>query len=216
MSKFWWGCAIFLAALFAAAVTYMFAGERPPDMRTHLLVRQDPTDKQTVIFSWSGSVDPPMAQEFSREFNRLENTTKRIVVELDSLGGSVDEGERVIMLLRKFSKTHAVWTFVGDGKNCLSMCVPIYLQGRMRVASPNSTWLFHYARSVDAHTGAEIIMYSNERSRAKQEFFCRYIDRSDVNPKWRDRLMLEMQNGDVWKSGQELKDERSNIVTVLE
>ena len=169
-----------------------------------------------MIFSWSGSIDRPMARDISKEFSNWKGEASRIVISLDSPGGSVSEGDRVIRLIQKMKKTHAVWTYVGAENDCLSMCVPIYLQGRMRVAAPTSRWLFHDAKAVDVYTGAEIIMYAHERNQANFKFFSRYIDRSDVNPIWRDRLRAQMQSGDVWKTGQELKDERSNIVTMLE
>lgn len=86
----------------------------------------------------------------------------------------------------------------------------------MRIAAPTSQWLFHDARAVDPYTKTEIVLYAHELNQANMNFINSYIDRSDINPKWRENLKLKMKAGDVWKTGQELKDERSNIVTVLE
>lgn len=205
-----------LAAVFLAAVYYLFSGDPASKAQSGLAVRSDPRNEGTMIFSWRGRIDRPMARDISKEFNNWKDKSSRIVIELDSPGGSVSEGDRVINVIQKMKKTHAVWTYVGPENDCLSMCVPIYLQGRMRVASPTSRWLFHDAKAVDVYTGTEIIMYAHERSQSNFEFFNRYIDRSDVNPKWRNKLRAQMRLGDVWKTGQELKDERSNIVTVLE
>lgn len=210
-----WGL-VGLVIMFLAAMYYVFSGERnlPPPLT--LEVRQDLLEDDVVIFSWSGRVDRPMAAQVWKAFNQWKDRASRIVIELDSPGGLVSEGNKVIDIINKIEKTHAVWTYVGPDGECLSMCVPIYLQGRMRVASASSQWLFHDARAYDPHTGTEIIMYAHEKSQSEFEFFNRYIDRSDVNPAWRDKLKANMRAGDVWKTGQELKDERSNIVMVLE
>ncbi|GJL93221.1 hypothetical protein [Hyphococcus sp.] len=214
--KILWGAGAIFAAMFLGAIYYMYSGQPTRESQATLQVRSDPLDAGTVIFSWTGSVDPPMAHQIGSEFEKWKNQTSRIIIELDSPGGSEIEGDRVIEQINRMKETHKVWTYVGPGRDCLSMCVPIYLQGRTRVASPSSNWLFHDAKSVDKITGTQVIMYSNERGQANVMFFYKYIDRSDINPKWRDSLKRNMELGDVWKTGQELKDERSNIVTILE
>ncbi len=202
--------------MFAAAVYYVFSGAPESRSQPHLRVQPDPLEENVVIFAWAGAVYPPMAKEMSEAFDLWKDKTDRIIIELDSPGGLLDEGGRVIKVIQRMRNTHAVWTYVGPDSDCLSMCVPIYLQGRMRVAAPTSRWLFHDATAVDIYSGAEIVMYSHERALANLEFFNRYIEQSDINPKWRDDLRAQMSIGDVWKTGQELKDERSNIVTILD
>ncbi len=210
-----WGAAG-LVMLFLAAAYYLFSGDPNSAQLARLEVREDPREDDVVIFSWSGGIDAPMAGDIWQEFNKRKDKASRFVIELDSPGGSVDEGNKVIDIISKIKKTHSVWTYVGPDRDCLSMCVPIYLQGRMRVASASSNWLFHDTRAVDPYTGTEMVMYAHERSQSNFEFFNRYIDRSDVDRRWRENLKVSMRNGDVWKTGQELKDERSNIVMVLE
>jgi len=207
---------ILLAIGFAAAAYYMFSGDQNFEKHPSLQVRQDTSNPEMIVFSWSGSIDAPMASEISKEFKKWRHNASHFLIELDSPGGSVDEGGRVVSEIDSMKKTHIVWTYVGPGKDCLSMCVPIYLQGRLRIASSTSMWLFHDARAVDKYTGAEVVMYAHELNQANFDFLSRYINRSEINQDWLDGLKIRLRAGDVWKTGQELKDERSNIVMVLE
>lgn len=201
---------------FLAAVYYVSSGEKNQDSGSSLTVYQDPLYPNAIIFSWSGPIDPPFESELRQGFNEWGDRIERVRIHLDSPGGSVDEGEKVVSYINKMKHTHSVWTYVGPEADCLSMCVPIFLQGDMRVAAADSIWLFHDVSAVDPYTNAEIVLYAHERNQANFNFINRYIDRSDINPKWRERLKQNLKLGDVWKTGQELKDERSNIVTVLE
>ena len=53
----------------------------------------------------------------------------RVVLFLDSAGGQVGEGDRVIEALNEIKLRHQLITVVPHGKLCASMCIPIFLQG---------------------------------------------------------------------------------------
>ena len=53
----------------------------------------------------------------------------RVVLFLDSAGGQVEEGDRVIEALNEIKLRHQLITVVAHGKLCASMCIRIFLQG---------------------------------------------------------------------------------------
>ena len=181
-----------------------------------LSIRQHATDSSVVIFAWDGAIDPPMALSLERAFENWKGQSKRIIFDLNSPGGLVSEGERVIKIMNKMKRTHDVETYVGPGAECLSMCVPIYLQGRLRVAAATSQWMFHEPSAVDSFTGERTFTYEYEKRQSSQDFYYRFFKRSEMDPEWREKLRRQWRFGDVWKTGRELKRERSNIVTIIE
>ena len=181
-----------------------------------LKVSVDPADSDIVVFKWDGVIDPPMAKRFSEEFEIWKGDAKLFVIDLNSPGGRLNEGENVIRFIRKMKKTHSVETYVGPDGSCLSMCVPVYLQADMRVASKTSQWMFHEAGFSDTVTGQTVNVYAYEKRQASVEFFNRYLKRSEIDRDWLDYLQREWRGREVWKTGKELKDERANIVMVVE
>lgn len=157
-----------------------------------------------------------MAQLFSEAFDQRKDDVKKFTIELHSPGGSVDEGERVIKIMRKMAQSHSVWTYVGPKEDCLSMCVPIYLQGELRVAAATSQWMFHEPGAIDPLTGNAAFSYEFEKRQTSLEVFNRYFKQSEMDSEWRKRLQRNIRNGEVWKSGQDLKDEESNIISLIE
>src|SRR5262249_6779829 len=77
--------------------------------------------------------------------------SQRVVLFLDSAGGQVDEGDRVIEVLKEIKQRHQLITVVPDGKLCASMCIPIFLQGEDRLAARASLWIFHEAAQRQAN-----------------------------------------------------------------
>jgi len=66
-----------------------------------------------------------------------------VVLFLDSAGGQVEEGDRVIEALNEIKLRRQLVTVVPHGKLCASMCIPIFLQGEERLAARASVWIFH-------------------------------------------------------------------------
>ena len=75
----------------------------------------------------------------------------RVVLFLDSAGGRVDDGDRVIEALNEIKLRHQLITVVPHGKLCASMCIPIFLQGEDRLAARASLWIFHEAAQRQAN-----------------------------------------------------------------
>lgn len=170
---------------------------------------------QTAVLAWDSKVELPMARRISEAFETSKNEVKRFILVLNSPGGSLHEGGEVIKVLDQIKRSHEVHTLVGSRKVCLSMCVPIYLQGQRRLAAPDSRWMFHEPIHVDAHTGDEVNKPKFEREFFARRFFERYFTNSQMDSGWRRRLEAEWKGKEIWKTGQQLVDERANIVTEL-
>lgn len=181
-----------------------------------LAVRPDPNDRDAVIFAWNSEIELPMARRFEEAFDQWKGKTRRIVIELNSPGGSLSEGGRVIDVIEKINRTHDVETRVGADGICLSMCVPIYLRGARRVAAPSSRWMFHQPTTRDFFTDEKVREPEFETRMTAKRFFNRYFVDSEMDQAWRAKLERDWQGGDVWKTGQELFDESANVVTALE
>ena len=183
---------------------------------SNLTVEAHPTDGSIIIFVWDGYVDRPMARDFRRAFEAHKESAERFIIDLNSPGGALDEGEAVIQVIDDMKCSHRVETYVGSGNSCLSMCVPIYLQGRLRVAAADAEFMFHETSFSNRLTGQREQVYEFEKRQASVKFFNKYLERSEIDPEWLERLAVEWRGQEVWKTGRELKDERSNIVMVVE
>lgn len=181
-----------------------------------LTVEPYPPDPTAVAFKWTGVIAAPMAKELGAAFAANKDKYTRIVIDFHSPGGSVSEGEAAINTIREMKRTHSVWTYVGPESDCLSMCVPVYMEGKLRIAASTSVWMFHEPVAMDTLSGKETFIYEFEKRQVSLEVYNRFFKRSKIDKDWLDRLSKQWRGQDVWKTGQELKDEGSNIVTVIE
>lgn len=178
-----------------------------------LTVSQSETAPDTVAFSWQSSIEIPMARRIHEAFDKWKSKAKVIVLDLNSPGGSLHEGRKVIEVIDLMKKTHQVVTYVGPGRLCASMCVPIFLQGQKRVAAASSKWMFHEPVTVDFFTDEEIKVPERERRATAERFFRRYFANSEVSQIWRENLQKQWQGGkEIWRTGRQLLDEGSNII----
>lgn len=168
-----------------------------------------------IVLSWSDDIDVPMAKRFEEAFNQYANKTGKFIIDLNSGGGSLREGRLVIEAIDRMKRSHEIETRVGFYASCLSMCVPIYLQGDKRIASAHSSWMFHQPIAVDPITGDHLEIPAAERAALGAAFFNAYFENSDMNEFWRKNLEREWVGKDVWRSGQQLVDENANIVQEL-
>ena len=83
----------------------------------------------TLSIEWSGPIFPGMADYLHTALDKYGAVSHRVILFLNSAGGRVDEGDRVIHVLDEAKQTHRLITVVPDGDLCASMCIPIFLQG---------------------------------------------------------------------------------------
>ena len=181
-----------------------------------LEIARDPNDPTTIVFTWRSDVDVPMARRFAEGFEEWAGEADRFIIDLNSPGGYIREGEAVIREIEKVKRTHVIDTRVRNRRACYSMCVPIFLQGDQRVAAANARFMFHEPTAYDYFTGEKVKEPDFEREANSRRFFDRYFVDSPMDPVWRDQLAEEWIGRDVFRSAQELVDERSNIVTHIE
>ncbi len=178
-----------------------------------------------VVVRWSGNVERPMFQEISTAFERLTGDPRPLVLVLGSLGGSVQEGGRVIDLVRRMQRSRRVDTHVDT--HCGSMCVPIFLAGSRRTASPKANFMFHEVRFRDRDalqrklreldfdpTDAKHVEQVRV-AMATDELFRAYFDAPRVNRTWLATIRKAIVGTDVWLNAAQLFREGSGVVDDL-
>ena len=205
-------------ALIVMCVILVFLAWQSEQRIFHLGARLVVTEEAggTVRFSWRSPVAAPMARRFEDAFAQWRGRAERIIIDLNSPGGSLAEGRAVISVIEEMKRSHLVETRVGPGRSCLSMCVPIFLKGDVRTAAPSSRWMFHEPAAMDAVTGEEVEIPEFEKRYASDRFVREYFVASDMDPVWLDGLLEEWRGRDVWRTGRELMDEGSGIIQRLE
>lgn len=206
---------LLILALFAIAFLVMKANERQFTAdEGRLAIRKD-ASRDAVILSWSSAVAAPMTRRFQEAYDQYGNDTSMFIIELNSPGGAVAEGKRLVQLLDRMAKTHDIETRVGAGKFCLSMCVPIFLKGEARIAAADAYFMFHEPASYNSFSGERTKEPGFERRFFSDRFFDRYFERSPMTPAWRAKLERDWVGRDVWKTGEDLWLEESGVLTAL-
>ncbi len=167
-----------------------------------------------VVLTWTGQVELPMHTLLKRAFDDWRNKSQHFLLRLNSPGGSLREGGDVVELLQLIKLTHKLDTYVASRNICMSMCVPIFLQGTKRIAAPDARFMFHEPKRF-YDDGSEAKGFSFEREALSRRFFSRYFVNSPIDVDWRIQLENDWIGKDIYKSGRQLVDERSNIVTDL-
>lgn len=101
--------------------------------------------RRTVAIFYAGPIAYPMAANLKDLLSEWKGRADRIVLDLDSAGGSVGEAEAASRLLAQARQTVDLHTRVSQGGRCLSSCVLVFMQGAQRIAGSASVWLFHGA-----------------------------------------------------------------------
>jgi hypothetical protein len=179
-----------------------------PGERVRLTVAPSASRADSVVFTWRGRIEGGMADAIAQAFEVHKATTTRILLTIDSGGGSVAEGRRVIAVLERIKLTHDLDTYVKAGSTCGSMCVPIYLQGEKRYAAPSSLWLFHEV-SIRNHTTKQI-------TKLDRSAFLKLVDDyfvpAGVSSDWIADMVPKTEGSDYWRTGDALLREKSNII----
>jgi hypothetical protein len=155
---------------------------------------------------WSGPIVPGMAEDLRTAVGRYEADVKRIVLFLDSAGGQVEEGDRVIAVLNEIKRRYRLATVVLHGKLCASMCIPIFLQGNDRLAARASLWIFHEAGQRQAN-GAQ----RSDRTETWR-LFRKYYAPAGVSMHWLKSIVPMINGAELWKTGGDLIDAKTGII----
>jgi hypothetical protein len=179
-----------------------------PTPAERLRVAPSASRADSVVLVWTGRVEAGMADAIAKAFDQHKATTRRVLLTIDSGGGSVNEGRRVIDVLKRIRDTHQLDTYVKPGSRCGSMCVPIYLQGQTRYAATSSLWLFHEVSIRDLKT-KQITKLDRP---AFQQLVDDYFIPAGVSKDWLADMMPKTEGADYWRTGEALIREKSNII----
>ena len=183
-------------------------------------------DKERVVLAWNGPVLEPMSERIAAALERYRTDPRLLVLLLNSPGGSIEHGRKVIAVMR--ARKRPVNTLVQKAGVCASMCVPIYLSGTQRMADPEARFMFHEASlnpSVKQRINREKLS-DDDKARLKQavktfevsatdELFNEDIGIRGVNVAWTEKMRGKIAGKDIWMSGQQLMDEGSGVVDRL-
>ena len=210
------GCILLLWATFQLP-----SGSADVASRQTLSISEEP---DRIVLGWSGPVQEPMRDRLAAALDRYKKDPRRLVLVLNSPGGSVEHGRTVVAAIRG----RAIDTLVQKAGVCASMCVPIFLAGRERTADPEAYFMFHQA-SLDRSAQEDLKrreLSDSERvvisqvveiteTAATDDLYKNDFDIRGVKPAWLALMRKRIAGRDVWMSGQQLVDEGSGIVDSL-
>lgn len=164
--------------------------------------------KAYVVIRITGALAYPMASELDEKIAALPPKVP-LMLHLNSGGGSLREGLKMIGSLRNFKKERQLITLVRNGEVCGSMCVPLYVQGDRRLAGEVAAFMFH---------GATPNGYTNIPDQKKSRDLTNMFVDAGVSTEWIESLWAKKVfsvPGEFWISGLELVEEKSKVVTEL-
>ena len=205
------------------AIFQLPSGSGDVASRQILSINEEP---DRIVLGWSGPVQEPMSERVAAAFDRYKADRRRLVLILNSPGGSIEHGRKVVAAIR--APDRAIDTFVQKAGVCASMCVPIFLAGSKRIADPEAYFMFHQASlNSSARENMKRQEFSESEkallsqtvktieTQATNEFFRNDIGIRGVNVAWLARMREKISGRDIWMSGQQLVDEGSGIVDSL-
>jgi ATP-dependent protease ClpP protease subunit len=191
--------------------------------RQTLAISEEP---DRILLRWSGPVQEPMSERVAAVLDRYKTDQRRLVLILNSPGGSIEHGRKVVAEIR--ARDRAIETLVQKAGVCASMCVPIFLAGTRRMADPEAYFMFHQAsltrRVKEKIKGQEISASEKEllsqlvktvETKATDDLFRNDIGIRGVSPAWLATMRKKIPGRDIWVSGQQLVDEGSGIIDHL-
>jgi hypothetical protein len=201
------GSACLVAAVVIAALTPALAAANATsdDEQAASSSLEFNKEDHTLNIEWSGPIVLGMADYLRTALDRYGTISHRVVLFLNSAGGEVEEGDRVIHVLDEIKQTHRLITAVLDDKLCASMCIPIFLRGDDRLAARTSLWLFHEAAKHGAN--------GKERMEETLYLFRRYYVPAGVSVHWIKSILPIIQRADLSQTGGDLITAKTGIVT---
>lgn len=163
-----------------------------------------------IAIEIEGMIDRAVASRLDAIWRETKDdqSISRIVVNLDSAGGWVDQTEPVLATLAEMRDgPRELVTLVENGNTCGSLCVILFVQGEQRIAYPASAWMFHGCR----------IANSVIPDPARTETMFGYLRERGIDSAFIDDFFaqgLHQTPGELWLSGTELA-ERSDIILKL-
>jgi ATP-dependent protease ClpP protease subunit len=205
------------------AVFQLPSGSEDVASRQTLAIDEQP---DRIMLGWSGPVQDPMSARVAAALDRYKADRRRLVLVLNSPGGSIEHGHKVVAAIR--ARDRAIDTLIQKAGVCASMCVPIFLAGSQRMADPEAYFMFHQVSLNSAGKGnvKRQVMSDSEKAllaqgvktieaRATDELFHNDIGIRGVSAVWLAGMRAKISDRDVWMSGQQLVDEGSGIVDRL-
>lgn len=166
-------------------------------------------DPGAVLVRYKGPIDHPMAANLEEIGKQILGQYTALILDLDSDGGTVAHATLVVEVLRQLRAKIAVHTMVRHGRNCLSACIPVFMQGQRRQAGGASVWMFHGACAP----------YSNMPSEQATQRYLELLAKSGVPEAFLCALRTKgafSGPGGYWMSGYEIFQEReAAIITEL-
>lgn len=191
--------------------------------RQTLSISEEP---DRIVLGWSGPVQEPMSDRVAAALDRYRTDRRRLVLILNSPGGSVEHGRKVVAAIH--GRDRPIDTLVQKVGVCASMCVPIFLAGAERKADPEAYFMFHQVsldRSAkenlkrrelsDSERAAVTQVVKTIETAITDDFFHNDFGIRGVNAAWLAMMRRKIADRDVWMSGQQLVDEGSGIVDSL-
>lgn len=179
-----------------------------------------------IVLGWSGPVQEPMSERIAAALDRYKADRRRLVLILNSPGGSIEQGRKVVAAIRV--RDRAIDTLVQKAGVCASMCVPIFLAGTERIADPEAYFMFHQAslnssgrenikRQQLSESDTALLSQTVKaiETQVTDDFFRNDIGIRGVSRVWLAGMRQKIPGRDIWMSGQQLVDERSGIIDRL-
>ena len=199
------------AALIAAFIAFVLApGSALAGLETSTAKDNPTIAADTVVLRLTGAIEAPMAEELAALWRDLAPRYGRLLIDLDSPGGSLAETEALVSVIAGIRAEARVDTLVRHGAMCASACVAIFVQGEDRAAGGASVWPFHGAcRDIGSNvpsmalTGRYLDIL--RKAGVAESFLCRLVDEGYITTP-----------GNFWVSGYELHHVyKANIITRL-
>jgi hypothetical protein len=181
--------------------------------RGELTVEEQP---DRVVLRWRGIIEAPFASRLEEAYRAHAGSRRRFLVSLHSPGGSLEHGRDVIRLIRRMQRSHTVDTVVEGRRACASMCVAVYLAGTHRTASSRARFMFHEVSFRDSLSDQVEQVPKEAIAHATDQFFERYLKPAGLDGRWLAQMREAIRGRDVWRTAEQLVEERSGVVHDLE
>lgn len=150
-----------------------------------------------VVLRFIGEIDAQFPIDLTRAWSGLADRYARVLIDLDSPGGSFAEMEKALEIIAQIRDVAQVDTLVRHGSLCASACLAVYMQGEQRIAGGASVWLFHGAcydkSNVPSISLTKRFLDILANAGVSESFLCRLVDEQYV-----------LRPGNLWLSGYEL------------